>query len=151
MQPNFPIARPSTWRRRLAVGTVILAPLAIAACGSSSGSTASPTSDAKPAATAPAPAKDTVNIKLIAYRPSKMTVTAGATVTWNQMDAGTHTITSGTVAQAPGGVTQQPDGMFASGEIATGKKYTHTFAKPGTYKYFCEIHPATMTGEITVK
>ncbi len=148
MQPNSPTARPSTWRRRLAVGTVLLAPLAIAACGSSSGSTASPTSDAKP--TVKTPAKDTVNIKLIAYRPANLTVAAGATVTWNQMDAGTHTITSGTVAQGAGGVTEQPDGMFASGEIATGKSYTHTFAKPGTYKYFCEIHPATMTGEITV-
>ena len=149
MQPNSPSARPFTWRRRVAVGTALLAPLAIAACGSSSGSTASPTSAAKPAAKAPA--KDTVDIKLIAYRPTKLTVTAGSTVTWNQMDAGTHTITSGTVAQGAGAVTEQPDGMFASGEIATGKKYSHMFATPGTYKYFCEIHPATMTGEITVK
>ena len=148
MQPHSTSVRPTTWRRRLAIGTAILAPLTIAACGSSSGSTASPTA-AKPAAKAPT--KDTVDIKLIAYRPAKLTVTAGATVTWNQMDAGTHTITSGTVAQGASGVTEQPDGMFASGEIATGKKYTHMFAKPGTYKYFCEIHPATMTGEITVK
>ena len=148
MQPTSTLARPTNWRRRLAVGTALLAPLAIAACGSSSGSTQSPTSAAKPAAKAPA--KDTVNIKLIAYRPTKLTVTAGSTVTWNQMDAGTHTITSGTVAQGAAGVTEQPDGMFASGEIATGKKYTHMFATPGTYKYFCEIHPATMTGEITV-
>ena len=147
MQPHSTSVRPTTWRRRLAIGTALLAPLTIAACGSSSGSTASPTA-AKPAAKAPT--KDTVDIKLIAYRPAKLTVTAGATVTWNQMDAGTHTITSGTVVPGAGGVTQQPDGMFASGEIATGKKYTHTFAKPGTYKYFCEIHPATMTGEITV-
>ncbi len=149
MQPNSTSSRPTNWRRRLAIGTAILAPFAIAACGSSSGSTASPTSAAKP--TAKAPAKDTVDIKLIAYRPATMTVTAGTTVTWNQMDPGVHTITSGTVAQGTSGVTEQPDGMFASGEIATGKKYTHTFSKPGTYKYFCEIHPATMTGEITVK
>ncbi len=149
MQPNSTSSRPTTWRRRLAIGTALLAPLTIAACGSSSGSTTSPTTAAKPAAKAPA--KDTVDIKLIAYRPTALTVSAGSTVTWNQMDPGVHTITSGTVAPGGGNVTEQPDGMFASGEIATGKQYTHTFAQPGTYKYFCEIHPATMTGEITVK
>ena len=67
------------------------------------------------------------------------------------MDAGTHTITSGTVVKTASEVKEQPDGLFASGEVATGKQYTHTFSQPGTYKYFCEIHPATMTGEITVK
>ena len=149
MQPNPTHARPTTWRRRLAIGTALLAPLVIAACGSSSGSTTSPASAARPAAKAPA--KDTVNIKLIAYRPATLSVAAGATVTWNQMDPGVHTITSGTVTPGGGNVTEQPDGMFASGEIATGKQYTHTFSKPGAYKYFCEIHPATMTGEITVK
>ena len=149
MQPTSTSSRPTTWRRRLAIGTALLAPLAIAACGSSSGSSTSPTTAAKPAAKAPA--KDTVTIKLIAYRPAALTVTAGSTVTWNQTDPGVHTITSGTVAQGASGVTEQPDGMFKSGEIATGKQYAHTFAQPGTYKYFCEIHPATMTGEITVK
>ena len=149
MQPNSTSSRPTTWRRRLAIGAALLAPLTVAACGSSSGSTTSPTTAAKPATKAPA--KDTVDIKLIAYRPATLSVTAGSTVTWNQMDPGVHTITSGTVAQGASGVTGQPDGMFASGEIATGKKYTNTFSEPGTYKYFCEIHPATMTGEITVK
>ena len=38
-------------------------------------------------------AGDTVNLKLIAYRPTKLTVAAGTKVTWVQMDPGTHTVT----------------------------------------------------------
>jgi plastocyanin len=41
--------------------------------------------------------------------------------------------------------------MVLSGQIATGKAYSHTFDTAGTYTYFCEIHPATMHGEITVR
>jgi plastocyanin len=92
-----------------------------------------------------------VNIKLIAYKPGTLTVAAGSTVTWHQMDPGVHTVTSGTVMQNGGGVTPQPDGKFDSGEIKTGTTYSHKFDTPGTYTYFCEIHPATMHGEITVR
>lgn len=66
-------------------------------------------------------------------------------------DAGAHTITSGTVEQGGAGVTEVPDGTFKSGEIATSDTYEFTFDKPGTYPYFCEIHPATMRGEVKVR
>jgi len=125
-----------------------------AACGSSgsnaSGSKASgSTTSVTEAKTAAKP--NQVQIKLIAYRPAALTVTAGTTVTWKQTDPGFHTITSGTVAQGSSGVTPQPDGKFASGQLATGKTFSHTFIAPGTYPYFCEIHPATMRGTITVR
>jgi plastocyanin len=125
-----------------------------AACGSS-GSNASGSS-ASDSTTSVTVAKDAgtpnqVTIKLIAYRPAALTVSAGTTVTWKQTDPGFHTITSGTVAQGSSGVTPQPNGKFASGQVATGKTFSHAFSAPGTYPYFCEIHPATMRGTITVR
>ena len=75
---------------------------------------------------------------------------AGTTVTWTQEDAGVHTVTSGTVVQGTGGVTEKPDGTFDSGSIATGNTFEFTFDQAGTYTYFCYIHPATMRGEVRV-
>lgn len=89
-------------------------------------------------------------MRLIAYRPATISVKPGTTVTWSQKDAGVHTVTSGAVEQGTGGVTEHPDGKFDSGPIATGGTFTFTFDQPGTYSYFCHIHPATMRGEVRV-
>ena len=129
--------------------------LVLVACGSSSGSKSSgATSDTTAKSTtptsAPAASGDTVNLKLIAYKPAKLTVSAGSTVTWRQMDPGVHTVTSGTVSQDGGTVTIHPDGKFDSGELKTGKTFTQKFDTPGTYTYFCRIHPATMQAQVTV-
>jgi len=136
------------------LSTVGLA-LVLAACGSSSGSKSSgASSDTTAKSTSPTSAAasgDAVNIKLIAYKPTKLTVAAGTTVTWHQMDPGVHTVTSGTVTQDGGTATIHPDGAFDSGEIATGKSFDEKFDTPGTHTYFCRIHPATMQAEVTVK
>lgn len=91
-----------------------------------------------------------VEMRLLQFRPGQVNVAAGSPVTWAQSDAGFHTVTSGTVEQAGGGVTASPDGRFRSGRLATGESFEFTFDRPGTYAYFCEIHPATMTGEVIV-
>src|SRR4051794_196532 len=129
---------PKNWLRsplRLAVVVLAIVGLALvlAACGSSSGSKSSgsnssgTSSDTTAKSTSPTSAAaasgDTVNIKLIAYKPAKLTVTAGTTVSWKQMDPGVHTVTSGTVTQDGGTATIHPDGAFDSGEIATGKSF----------------------------
>jgi plastocyanin len=119
---------------------VVLLAVTTAACGGG-------TSAKKSAA---APGGNTVTMRLIAFRPAALKVKVGTTVTWTQKDAGVHTVTSGTVAQGTGGVTEQPDGKFDSGSIATGKTFKFTFAEAGTYTYFCHIHPATMRGEVQV-
>ena len=82
------------------------------------------------------------------WAPARLDVETGTTVTWTQEDAGAHTVTSGTVEQGGAGVTEMPDDRFDSGEIATGDTFEFTFNEPGTYPYFCEIHPATMRGEV---
>jgi plastocyanin len=91
-----------------------------------------------------------VTMKLIAFRPDSITVKAGSNVTWTQQDPGVHTVTSGTVVQGTGGVTEMPNGTFDSGDLGTGKTFSFTFAAAGTYTYFCHVHPATMRGTVHV-
>ncbi|HVM03813.1 MAG TPA: plastocyanin/azurin family copper-binding protein [Acidimicrobiales bacterium] len=124
------------------MGVVALVAVTTAACGGEDSSDGD--GDAAPTA-------NEVTMRLIAFRPENLTVDAGATVTWKQEDAGAHTVTSGTVEQGGAGVTEMPDDRFDSGEIATGDTFEFTFNEPGTYPYFCEIHPATMRGEVRVR
>jgi YVTN family beta-propeller protein len=69
--------------------------------------------------------------------PDTITITAGQTVTWTNADPVPHTVTSDT-------------GAWDSGEIASGKSFSMTFTKPGTYPYSCAIHPS-MQGTVVVK
>jgi plastocyanin len=130
---------------------VSAAALALAACGGSDKATS-----AAPSASAPAPgihaghSDATVSMRLIQFGPKQIDVAAGKEVTWTQKDAGFHTVTSGTVEQGGGSVTGRPDGTFRSERLATDDTFKFTFNEPGTYPYFCEIHPATMTGEVRV-
>ena len=46
-----------------------------------------------------------------------------------------------------------PDGkaLFDSGTLKKqGASYSFTFSKPGTYSYYCAVHPAQMQGTINV-
>jgi len=91
-----------------------------------------------------------VALKLIAFKPESLTVKAGQAVTWKNEDAADHTVTSGTVKQEAAGVKEGPDGKFDSGNLGGNKSFSFTFAAPGTYAYYCKLHPATMRGQITV-
>ncbi|HVL28043.1 MAG TPA: plastocyanin/azurin family copper-binding protein [Acidimicrobiales bacterium] len=92
----------------------------------------------------------TVALRLITFQPENLTVPAGTAVTWANADGVDHTVTSGTVSQAAGSVTTSTDGRFDSGILAGGGRYSFTFSTPGTYAYFCALHPATMRGQIVV-
>lgn len=126
---------------KLGVAAAVLS-VSLAACGGSD--------DGADAGNGGETSGNTVDMSLIQYRPQSIEVAAGEAVTWTQSDAGFHTVTSGEVAQGGGGVTTEPDGRFDSGEMATDETFEFTFSEPGTYPYFCEIHPATMTGEVRV-
>ena len=41
------------------------------------------------------------------------------------------------------------DQKFKSPVLDTDEQFSHTFDAPGTYKYFCSIHPK-MTGQVVV-
>ncbi len=43
------------------------------------------------------------------------------------------------------------DPILDSGVLAGGGRYAVTFNEPGTYGFVCTVHPAIMSGEVTVK
>ena len=71
------------------------------------------------------------------YSPSPYPVKAGSTVTWVNKDSSTHTVTS------------SGSSLFDSGNVAPGGEFKFTFTQPGTYQYYCTIHP-WMKGTIVV-
>ena len=79
----------------------------------------------------------TVKIDNFTFEPERLTIKAGTTVTWKNEDDIPHTVTSATKA-------------FKSKALDTDDKFTTTLAKPGTYTYFCSIHPK-MTGKVVVE
>jgi plastocyanin len=133
-------------RRGSLVPAVLALALALAACG---GDNNDDTARGTTTETA-SPAANQVTMRLIAFKPESLAVAAGTTVTWTQKDAGTHTVTSGTVTQGTAGVTTAPDGTFDSGSLATDATFEFTFEAAGTFPYFCNVHPATMRGEVRV-
>ena len=103
-----------------------------------------------PTQTPSTPVVASVDMRLIAYRPEQISVKPGTRVSWTQSDLGFHTVTSGHVEQGAAGVTALKDNAFDSGQLGTGAAFSHTFDSPGTYAYFCQIHPATIRGEVHV-
>ena len=91
---------------------------------------------AAPAA-ADAPAPVTVEIHDMKYAPDTLTIAAGTKVTWINKDQMPHTVTD-------------RGRSFASGALDVGDSYSHTFAKPGEFTYFCAIHPF-MVAKVIVK
>lgn len=104
--------------------------------------TVAPTSEPAVEETEEAPSEgDTVLVQGFRFQPERLEVVAGSTVTWTNEDDIGHTATSGTPDAATGDFDVALDGKGASG--------MHTFEQPGTYAYFCEVHPS-MRGEIVV-
>ncbi|MDQ4133801.1 MAG: plastocyanin/azurin family copper-binding protein [Actinomycetota bacterium] len=132
-------------RRRLITLTalVLLLVPAVAACGSDRASSpaGAERADADPGG---------VTIRLLAFRPDVVRVPAGSRLTWRQQDPGAHTVTSGVIEAQPGGVVTRPDGRFDSGQIVEGQSFSLALDQPGTYPYFCSIHPSTMRGELQI-
>jgi plastocyanin len=78
-----------------------------------------------------------VKIDNFSFTPQTLTVPVGTTVTWTNRDDIPHTVVSS-------------DGVFKSKVRDTDEKFSYTFSKPGTYSYFCSLHPK-MTGKILVQ
>jgi|SRR5579863_5081890 len=78
-----------------------------------------------------------VKIDNFSFGPTALTVPVGTTVTWTNRDDIPHTVVS-------------TDGLFKSKALDTDDKFSFVFSKPGTYPYFCSIHPK-MTGQVVVQ
>ncbi len=80
-----------------------------------------------------------VSIHNFAFQPGDIAVSLGTTVTWTNDDTVAHTVTS--LSGAPV--------AFNSGTVNPGGSFSHTFTTPGSYPYYCQIHPFMM-GNVTV-
>ncbi|MDE1008497.1 MAG: cupredoxin family copper-binding protein [Paraburkholderia fungorum] len=80
---------------------------------------------------------NTVVIKNFMFSPMELTVKAGSTVTWKNLDGEPHTVVNDA-------------GMFRSAALDQNDTYQFKFDKPGVYKVFCSIHP-NMKETITVQ
>ena len=85
----------------------------------------------------PSAANVEVKIDNFSFGPETLTVPVGTTVTWTNRDDIPHTVVS-------------TDGVFKSKVRDTDEKFSYTFAKAGTYPYYCSVHPK-MTGKIVVQ
>jgi plastocyanin len=113
--------RRSTWI--LSIATLIVLAL-----------TALPTTQS--AAAAGPPSAD-IKIDNFSFTPQTITVKTGTQITWTNGDDIPHTVVS-------------EDKSFKSKVLDTDEKFVFTAAKPGTYSYFCSIHPK-MTGKLVVE
>ena len=83
-------------------------------------------------------AKTEVVIDNFSFSPGAISVPVGATVTWTNHDKVPHVVASA-------------DNQFKKSPVLrAGQRFSNTFTTPGTYSYFCSIHPR-MTGKIIVK
>ncbi len=79
----------------------------------------------------------TIEIKDFAFNPQTITVKPGHRITWINRDEEPHTVVS---------VEKQ---FKKSSALDTDQEFTVTAGAPGTYTYFCSVHPK-MTGTIVV-
>jgi len=79
-----------------------------------------------------------IKIDNFSFAPATLTVPAGATVTWVNHDDVPHIVVS------------KNGKDFKSPVMDTDQKFTHSFARAGTYDYYCSIHPM-MIGKVIVK
>ena len=70
------------------------------------------------------------------YAPGRLDVLVGTTVTWQNVDRSTHTVT-------------EDDDVFDSGHIRPGDSFSRDFPKSGTFRFHCTIH-RFMRGTLSV-
>jgi plastocyanin len=77
-----------------------------------------------------------VKIDNFSFGPD-LTIPVGTTVTWTNNDDVPHVVASDSK-------------IFKSSALDTDDRFSYTFMKPGTYLYYCMIHPK-MTAKIVVQ
>ena len=79
----------------------------------------------------------TATIDNFTFAPARLIVKTGTTVTWRNEDDIPHTVTASSR-------------LFKSKALDTDDSFSFTFTAPGTYEYFCSLHPR-MTGTVVVE
>lgn len=78
-----------------------------------------------------------VNIENFSFGSAALTIPVGTTVTWINKDDVPHTVIS-------------TEKVFGSSVLDTDDQFSYTFTKPGTFPYYCSVHPK-MTAKVVVK
>ncbi len=79
-----------------------------------------------------------IDIKNHTFIPATIIITAGSKVTWTNRDQDPHTVAD-----------SDKQKRFRSAALDTNESYSFTFSVPGTYQYFCTLHP-DMVGTVAV-
>ena len=79
-----------------------------------------------------------ISIDNFTFNPPTLTVKAGTTVTWTNKD------------DIPHGIASSNGAFTKSKALDTDDSFSFTFTTPGSYKYFCYLHPH-MVGTIVVQ
>jgi plastocyanin len=142
-------------KKAFLIPALVLLALALASCGGDDGDTTvtetsppateeEPTTESgqasEPGGAAPAGGNlersAKVEIVEFTYDPDPVRVQAGGKVIWQNMDSAPHTATA-------------DDGSFDTGILEEGKLKSESFKDPGTFTYFCTVHP-DMHGTVEV-
>ena len=118
-------------RLKLMLGMAALLATAMALSAAASTAVEVPAGD-KPASGA------TVRIDNFSFGPAAITIPAGSSVTWTNNDDVPHVVSS------------DDNKLFKSKALDTDDHFSFTFTQPGTYNYYCAIHPK-MTARIVVQ
>jgi plastocyanin len=144
-----PIARRQRKLQRCvlpAAGALLLAVACVPAVSSAAppslAAAGAPAAPARSAAPAPRALSEVANnavidIQSFQYSVPALTIPPGTTVTWTNFDVEPHTVTARNRA-------------FNSPGLETGDTFAFRFDTPGTYAYYCALHPH-MTGQIVVQ
>src|ERR1700682_1215822 len=99
-------------------------------------------------------------IQALDYYPNSITIHAGDTITWTNPTGIPHTISIPQAGQSPppgppnpapvGGNVFDNSAYISSGFLPKSKTYSVKFTVPGTYAYYCLVHPPEMTSTVVV-
>ena len=126
--PHIQHCHRTAWRSLLAMGAFFIS-LVSAICTMAA--------QATPAPTQAAAATPQVTIEHAMFGPTTLTISTGTTVTWANHDGDLHSVASS-------------QWLFVSPGLDPGDTFSYRFTAPGTYPYFCALHPH-MKGTIVVQ
>ena len=86
----------------------------------------------------PLAATSAVNIQNFAFAPASVTINAGDSVRWTNLDGVSHSARS-------------MNDSFNTGTLGLGQSGTVTFNNAGTFDYICGVHGASMSGTVIVR
>ena len=103
------------------------------------------TINAPPGAIEPMVSGSTIDVTNRTYSQNNISIKQGGSLTWKFIDGGNNEVELHNITLANG-----PVGI-GSPNLNGGRTFSQKFTQPGTYKFFCGLHPVQMTERVIVK